>query len=297
MVESNVRRNLAVSGFIQNRFIWRNFSFTPGLRIENIKFKRINQLNNTIGETELTQIIPGLGVTYNAFKNTTVFAGVHRGFAPPTTADIITNNGGIVDLKSELSWNYEIGVRSLPIRGLSLESTFFRTDYENQIVPASVAGGIGATVTNGGRTLHQGLEFAGQIDSANLFNTNYNVYFRTAYTYLGTAEFRGDRFSSISGFTKISVTGNRLPYAPKNLLTTSIGYSYRNFDTFVESNRIGSQFSDDLNSTIPSANGQRGMIPAQTYWNATANYRIEKWKTKPGISRIAVAKPRITRLV
>ncbi|MCA1639195.1 MAG: TonB-dependent receptor plug domain-containing protein [Acidobacteria bacterium] len=251
LVESNVRRNLAVSGFIQNRFIWRNFSFTPGLRIENIKFKRINQLNNTIGETELTQIIPGLGVTYNAFKNTTVFAGVHRGFAPPTTADIITNNGGIVDLKSELSWNYEIGVRSLPIRGLSLESTFFRTDYENQIVPASVAGGIGATVTNGGRTLHQGLEFAGQIDSANLFNTNYNVYFRTAYTYLGTAEFRGDRFSSISGFTKISVTGNRLPYAPKNLLTTSIGYSYRNFDTFVESNRIGSQFSFVPMAAIP----------------------------------------------
>ena len=279
LVESNVRRNLAVSGFIQNRFIWKNFSFTPGARLENIKFKRINRLNNTIGETEITQIIPGLGVTYNAFKNTTVFVGVHRGFAPPTTADIITNNGGVVDLKSELSWNYEIGVRTIPVRGLSLESTFFQTEYENQIVPASVAGGIGATVTNGGRTLHQGLEFAGQIDSANLFKTNYNVYFRTAYTYLGTAEFRGERFSAISGFTSISVTGNRLPYAPKNLLTTSIGYSFRNFDAFVENNRIGSQFSDDLNSTIPSANGQRGTIQAQTFWNATANYRIEKWKT------------------
>jgi Fe(3+) dicitrate transport protein len=279
LVESNVRRNFAVSGFIQNRFVWKDFSFTPGVRIENIKFKRINRLNNTIGETELTQVIPGFGMTFNAFRNTTFFAGVHRGFAPPTTADIISNNGGVVDLKSELSWNYEIGARTRLFSALSLEGTFFRTDYENQIVPASVAGGIGAGITNGGKTLHQGFEFSGQIDSAKLFTTDYNIYFRTAYTYLGIAEFRGNRFSSISGFTNTSVTGNRLPYAPKNLLTTSIGYSFRNFDAFLENNFIGKQFSDDLNSINSSTNGQNGAIESQIYWNTTANYRIEKLKT------------------
>jgi len=279
LVENNVRQNLAVSGFIQNRFIWKNFSFTPGLRVENIKFKRINRLNETIGETELTQLIPGFGATFNAFGNTTVFAGIHRGFAPPTTADIITNNGGMVDLKSELSWNYEAGIRTRPLKGVSFEAALFRTDYENQIIPASVAGGSGATVTNAGQTLHQGIEFSGQLDSSGLFKTGYNIYIRAAFTHLTTAEFRGTRFSSISGFTNILVSGNRLPYAPKNLLTASIGYSYKNFDAFVENNRIGSQFSDDLNSINPSVNGQRGLIHAQTYWNATANYRIEKLKS------------------
>ncbi len=279
LVESNVRQNLAYSGFIQNRFIWKNFSFTPGVRVENIKFKRLNRLNNTIGETTLTQVIPGFGVTYNAFKNTTFFAGVHRGFAPPTTADIINNNGGVIDLQSELSWNYEVGLRTRPFTGLSLEGTFFRTDYENQIVPASIAGGVGATVTNGGKTLHQGFEFSGEANSSAIFNTNYNVYVRTAYTYLGAAEFRGKRFSSISGFTNVSVKGNRLPYAPKNLLTTSVGYAYRNFDAFIENNYIGRQFSDDLNTINSSANGQRGAIGAQTYWNATANYQVERWKS------------------
>ncbi|HXH70195.1 MAG TPA: TonB-dependent receptor [Pyrinomonadaceae bacterium] len=279
LVESNVRQNSAYSGFVQNRFIWKNFSLTPGVRIENIKFKRTNRLNNTSGETTLTQVIPGIGATFNAFKNTTFFAGVHRGFAPPPTADIITNNGGVVDLQAERSWNYEVGVRTRPINGLSLESTLFRTDYENQIIPASLAGGIGATITNGGQTLNQGFELSGQIDSANLFKTSYNVYFRTAYTFLETAEFRGVRFSAIPNFTNVSVTGNRLPYAPKNLLTSSIGYAYRNFDAFIESNYIGRQFSDDLNTVNPSANGQRGAIQAQTFWNATANYRVEKWKT------------------
>jgi Fe(3+) dicitrate transport protein len=279
LVENNVRQNSAYSGFVQNRFIWKNFSLTPGIRIENIKFKRTNLLNNTTGETTLTQVIPGIGVTFNLFKNTTFFAGVHRGFAPPATSDIITNNGGVVDLQAERSWNYEVGARTRPINGLSVESTFFRTDYENQVVPASLAGGIGATLTNGGQTMHQGFELSGQIDSANLFKTTYNVYFRTAYTFLETAEFRSIRFSQITGFTNVSVAGNRLPYAPKNLLTASIGYAYRNFDAFIESNYIGRQFSDDLNTVNPTANGQRGAIQAQTYLNATANYRVEKWKT------------------
>ena len=279
LVESNIRQNSAYSGFVQNRFIWKNFSLTPGIRIENIKFKRTNRLNNTNGKPTLTQVIPGIGATLNLFKNTTFFAGAHRGFAPPATSDIITNNGGVVDLQPELSWNYEIGVRTRPINGLSLESTFFRTDYENQVVPASLAGGIGAILTNGGQTLHQGFELSAQIDSTNLFKTSYNVYFRTAYTFLESAEFRGVRFSQIPGFTNVSVAENRLPYAPKNLLTSSIGYAYRNFDAFIESNYIGKQFSDDLNTVNPSVNGQRGAIQAQTYWNATANYRVEKWKT------------------
>jgi len=286
LVESNVRQNFAYSGFIQNRFIWKNFSFTPGVRVENIKFRRINRLNNTIGETTLTQVIPGVGATFNVFKNTTVFAGVHRGFAPPATADIITNNGGVIDLQSELSWNYEVGLRTRPISGLSLEGTFFRTDYENQVIPSSLAGGTGSILVNGGQTLHQGFEFSAQLDSVNIFKTNYNIYFRTAYTLLETAEFRGTRFSTASRcanpVTRAAdclVTGNRLPYAPKNLLTSSVGYAYRNFDAFVENVYIGRQFADDLNSINPTANGQVGLIRSQIYWNATANYKVEKWKT------------------
>ena len=42
---------------------------------------------------------------------------------------------------------------------------------------------------------------------------------------------------------------------------------------------IGRQFGDDLNAVNPNSNGQLGAIPSQTYWNATANYRVEKWRT------------------
>jgi Fe(3+) dicitrate transport protein len=83
----------------------------------------------------------------------------------------------------------------------------------------------------------------------------------------------------VSGFGTVPVAGNRLPYAPKTTLNASVGVTYGILDAFIENNFIGRQFSDDLNTTDPSPNGQRGAIQAQTYWNATANFRIEKLRT------------------
>ncbi|MGI8898170.1 MAG: TonB-dependent receptor domain-containing protein [Pyrinomonadaceae bacterium] len=281
VVENNERRNQAYSAFVQHRLIFGNVTVTPGLRIEHVKYQRTNRLLPVNGKTQLTQMVPGLGVSYSTGK-LTLFAGVHRGFAPPRTEDIINNTtGGSIDLYPELSWNYEAGMRARPHAALQLEATFFRMDYENQIVPASLAGGIGSTFTNGGQTLHQGLEFSAALDTATLLRRPYNIYLRTAYTLLPAAEFRGLRFSSVPGFSTTSVTGNRLPYAPKHLLNASIGYAHSNgIDTFLEAVYVGSQFSEDLNRIDPiTPNGQTGLIPSYTIWNATANYKLEKLRT------------------
>lgn len=301
IAENNERQSLAFSGFVQHRFIWRDFAFTPGVRVERIEYQRTNRLANggtgATGNTTVTEVIPGFGAAYSGLPKTTIFAGVHRGFAPPRVEDVVTNAGGVVDLNSELSWNYEVGVRSRPIRGVEVSSAFFRNDYENQIVAASIASGT--AFTNGGKTLQQGFEFAGQIDSGTIVRSPHNFYFRTAYTFLPTAEFRGERFSSIATATilqqlcpanrliqisatsrQCSITGNRLPYAPQTQLTSSVGYSHPiGIDAFVENVFIGRQFGDDLNAVNPTANAQLGAVPAQTYWNATANYKVERWKT------------------
>lgn len=282
LVEDNQRRNQAYSAFIQNRFFFGKWVITPGLRLEHVKLSRLNRLLNVRGKTQLTQLIPGIGVSYKPSEKITMFGGVHRGFAPPRTEDVINNTtGGSIDLDPELSWNYEAGLRARPIAGVAVEATFFRMDYENQIVPASLAGGVGSTFTNGGKTLHQGLELSWRFDSAALLGRRHNVYMRGAYTLVSEAQFRGVRFSSVPGFGGTSVSGNRLPYAPKNFLTASIGYAHpRGFDGFLETVYVGSQFGDDLNRTNPtSANGQTGLIPSYTIWNATANYKVEKLRT------------------
>ena len=282
VVENNERRNQAYSAFIQNRFVFNKITVTPGLRLEHIKYRRTNRLAEVTGRTDLTQLVPGIGVSYTPSEKLTVFAGIHRGFAPPRTEDLINNStGGVIELDSELSWNYEVGLRARPGSAVRVEATFFRLDYENQIVPASLAGGVGSTFTNGGQTLHQGIEFSAAVDTTTILRRKYNFYLRGAYTYLPIAEFRAIRFSNVPGFATTSVSGNRLPYAPKQLLTSSIGFAHSNgFNGFLEMVSVGSQFSEDLNRLDPlTGNGQTGLIPSYTVWNATANYRIEKLRS------------------
>jgi len=282
IVENNERRNQAYSAFVQNRFAFGALTVTPGIRIEHVKYRRTNRLVDISGNTQLTQLVPGIGVSYNSGDRVTLFAGVHRGFAPPRTEDIINNTtGGSLDLDPELSWNYEAGVRARPHAAIRMEATFFRMDYSNQIVPASLAGGVGSAFTNGGETLHQGIEFATALDTSPILRRQYSFYFRTAYTVLPIAEFRGVRFSSVPGFATTSVSGNRLPYAPKQLLNGTFGFSHaRGLDLFMEGVYVGSQFGEDLNRIDPIAsNGQTGLIPSYTIWNATINYKLEKFRT------------------
>lgn len=277
--EDNFRRNNAVAGFLHHKLRLGRMAIISGVRIEDINYERLNRLTSSVGMTDLTQVIPGIGITFNPTDRATLFAGVHRGFAPPRTEDIISNTGGVLDLASEKSWNYEMGARLRPTDSFSLDLSWFRTEYENQIVAASVAGGVGAVFTNGGATRHQGIEVSGRFDSMKAFDTGYNFFISMNYTNLWDAKFVGQRFSSVGGFTTVSVTGNRIPYAPKGTANIGLGFEYKNVDLLLENNSVSRQFADDLNTIDSIANGQRGALPGQTYWNGTVNYRIEQLKS------------------
>ena len=150
-------------------------------------------------------------------------------------------------------------------------------------------------LTNGGRTQQQGLEFSGTVESGPITRSDHSIYLRSAVTWLPTAEFRGTRFSTATSAsllntycpanrrtseTRCDISGNRLPYVPETLVTTTLGYSHANgLNAFMENVYLGSQFADDLNAVAPTPNGQRGLIPSQSYWNATVNYRVEKLRS------------------
>jgi len=149
-------------------------------------------------------------------------------------------------------------------------------DFENQIVPASLAGGLGAALTNGGQTLHQGFEISARLDTASWVDSRHDVFLRVAFTSLPTARFEGTRFSNVPGSFTVSVSGNRLPYAPERELTAAVGYSGpAGLTAQIEAVHVSAQFADDLNSVQASADGQRGLIPTYTIWNATLNYEVK----------------------
>jgi len=273
--EDSDRSVEALSAFAQNRFDFGRWTVTPGVRFEHIDYERVDNLLGTSGKSSIDQVVPGIGATVEVLPATVVFAGVHRGFGPPGVADIVTASGGSVDLDAELSWNYELGLRAVPGDGLSYEATLFRMDFENQIVPASVAGGSGATLTSAGETLQQGLELAGQLSSAAVVDWPVEVFARVAYTWVADAEYVGERYSSVSGFGSVRVTGNRLPYAPEHLFAGTLGVRTGfGLEVALESVYTSAAFTDDLNTVDVVANGQRGEMSGYTVWNLTTNYAL-----------------------
>jgi Fe(3+) dicitrate transport protein len=284
LVENNERAAQAFSGFFQNRFLLSRLTLIPGIRLEHVRYRRTNFLpggEGIFGSRQLTQIIPGLGVAYSTRGKLTLFAGAHRGFAPPRVEDVISNaTGRSIELEPELSWNYEAGFRSRIRRDFELDAAYFRLDFSNQIIPASVAGGVGATLTNAGRTLHEGGEAGVRWMGRNLLANRGSLSLRAAYTWLPVARFSGIRYSNVPGFANVAISGNRLPYAPRQLLTASAAYSHAaGFQAMIESVYTAGQFGDDLNTRGGTPDGQRGLIPPNTIWNVTLNYPVESWRT------------------
>lgn len=272
--ENNLRYAEAWSGFGMLTLDYGRLAISPGVRVESIAYERTNRLTGLTGATDLTEVIPGVGLTYDIDDALVVYAGVHRGFSPPRVEDIVTNAGGTVDLDAEESTNWELGLRGSPAPGLDVDVSYFLMEFVNQIVPASVAGGVGATLTSAGETRHSGIEASARysLRDAGLMQ-NDDLYLRTAITRVGEAEFVGTRFSNISGFGGVSVSGNRLPYAPEWILSAAAGYTFGDWlNLQAEVQYTGEMFTDDLNTVTPIANGQRGLIDDATVVNFAANY-------------------------
>lgn len=306
--EDTYRTTHAYALFLQDRlyFMQDKITVTPGLRLEQVAYEQNNRLSNG-GNGATTQAhtfapLPGIGITYSPLREYTFFAGVHRGFAPPTIADAVQIvNGAQSDLGAELSWNYELGVRGTPTKWAGFEFTLFQMNFENQVISQSLAGGSGATLTNAGRTLHRGLEFATKVDLIDMItgdDPQQDLVADINFTWVAQAEFRGTRNSNLNcnplaaggnnncpllpgEAAVVSVSGNRLPYAPRQLLSAGIGYYNRKigFNTRVETQCISDQFSDDRDTVQPTPNGQRGIIPGWCILNAVVNQYVKPIKT------------------
>jgi len=241
------------------------------IRYERIENERKNRLNGDNNDVNLSEWVPGISAAYTPNNQYTYFAGVHRGFAPPRTEDLIVGNGS-QDVDAERSTNYEIGMRARPTKALSIETTAFYNDFDNLIAVGSVAANLPAL--SQGRAKFGGLEVLGTYDFDN------GMYSRAAYTWLPIAE-QSSPFRRVDNNTAIfgSEAGNRQAYAPEHTLTAAFGYKMGNWDAMIEAVHVGKQFADFAETREQNATGINGQIASYTIFNAAINYKMPQQKT------------------
>lgn len=271
----------AKSYYAQNTFYAGDWTFTPGLRVEDLSI-RTNILraegavqNNPESKdtNHQSKVLPGFGITWNGIEKTAVFAGVHKGFAPPRPDRDIYAPGGantatVVNTKPEESTNWELGTRSNYIKGVTFETTLFHTVFDDIVV----AGPTSGSFINGGRSQQSGIEVGGRINFGHIYDSAHNFYVAGSYTNLFTAKFKKTNVAADV------FSGDRLPYAPRHLASLNFGYEHpAGFDARIGVDYVSEQQEDvsyrEGRSEEDVLSGRTGRIPAYTLLNATVNYR------------------------
>lgn len=304
--DDEIRTGLAYSAYAQNKIMFSDdFTLTYGLRTEIIDYERkilrvagkdTTMLANTFG----ADIIPGIGLNYQLSQQFGLYAGLHKGFAPPRIKDAISISGVDLELEAEHSWNIEAGTRFVWNDLLKAELTLFHMNFSNQIIPVSESsGGVGAGLVNGGETIHNGVEFSLELQLDQFMPKNLKAIAGLNATFVD-ARFSNDRFieSKIRRITPrdtvfVNVKGNFTPYAPQWLAN-----AYINVETafglggMLQLYYTGKQFTDvlntvDVNTHIESqkadpdyrhlqasASGRFGQLPSYTLLNASIWYKL-----------------------
>lgn len=256
---------------LQNRFVLSEaVAVTAGLRAERYEQSRLDRrrtdLQGNRAVTDNTELLPGIGVTWRLSAGLQGFANAYEAFGPALNGDALN---GLTDqrLEAERSLNVEAGLRG-SFAGLDFEAAVFRMDFDNQIIPANSNSQF--QVTNGGKTLHQGLEF-GVGRAFGPFSLDANV------TYIPDAEFVGDRLSSAGAVT--TPDGNRIPYTPEWIANLTLRYERGPLGGSLRVHHTGAQFTDVRNTRAIGENLTgffTGQIDAYTLLDASVLYRVSE---------------------
>ena len=249
----------AVALYLQNRFLFTDqFAVTPGVRVESYRQNRKNEMNGVQGQSNNTELVPGIGATWQLAPELQLYSSVYKGFAPAMISAAISGDGVDQKLDAERSMNIEFGFRG-QAQKWTYEGAAFRMDFSNQIVNQALSGGI--SKTNGGQSLHQGAEGALGYAITSAWSVLANA------TYIPVAEFKGGALGPI---------GNRIPYTPKLTGNLGLNYSKDGLKSFLNAYHVSSQYADSANTVEESNDGTKGLIPSFTTLNWSVVYSPQK---------------------
>tara|TARA_Y100001935_G_scaffold255598_1_gene269807 strand:+ start:551 stop:3055 length:2505 start_codon:yes stop_codon:yes gene_type:complete len=265
----------AISGFISANINISKTSIKPGIRFELFEQERIDLLNGAtyIDKTSYV-LLPGIGFV-SQFNKTSVFGGIHRGYTAPSSGTISVVNGlnldSGLDLRSEKSWNKEIGLRGEEIFSiLSFEFALFENDIDDLI-----AAGRSTAFENLGSVTNSGTEFDAVI---NFKRIKFLPKIYLTHTFL-KSEIKSANLATYDFMelypSTISIAGNRLPYTPENIFV--IGLEKDFFEKMIvrlDYKYIDKYFTDFHNIIYTDISGNYGQVNEISTINFSILYNI-----------------------
>jgi len=242
----------ALAVFIQNRIIYDNWTFNPGIRFENIWFSNrdygtndIQRSGSDLRETQyhVNVIVPGIGVTYDVSSQITLISGIHKGFSPPSP-------GSDSETRSEESINYELGIRYAD-QLIQSEIIGFYNNYNNLLGSDLAAGGGGGTTAqfNAGEVNVAGIEATLNLDFADLLEISFQLPLSINYT-LTDARFQSSFESNFGPWGTVQ-KGDKLPFIPRHQLNTSLSFSFDKLGIHLNTFTTGKMRTIAGNGSIP----------------------------------------------
>lgn len=210
----------AISAYLQDEIRAGNWIITPGLRYESIDLTQTRYSTATgdrsaptgVQKDALSELLPGLGVTYLINDRLNVFASAHKGFNPP-------GPGSSAD--PEESTNVEAGLR-WNAGAMNAEIAGFWNDYSNLVGTCTASTGGSCEIGDqfdGGKARVRGIEAGFGYDV--VIAGGLRLPLRAGYTFTD-AEFRNSFSSGFEEWGAVE-SGAPLPYLPEHAFNVQVG--------------------------------------------------------------------------
>ena len=256
----------AMAYYVSNKvgFFDDTLSVTPGIRYEDVRMTFTNVGQDYSQDNHVTEWLPGITLGYEFSSNWFAYTNAQRSLRTPQISQLWPKDQ---TLESELSWNYEAGVRFTPTERSNLSIAAYRIDFENKVeYDRNVS-----MFVNIGQTRNQGIELEGTYSPMSLPD----LVLTGAYNYLDTEQLDGE------------FAGNELAYVSKHQLSASALYSIKDVDLGLMAFYYSKSFADLANSVEEDVSGTSGEVPAYTVVNfniATEFFKQDNHGLKVGLS-------------
>lgn len=254
-----------------------SLTVTPGIRYEgyDIRFNGFDDdgILETVGKSNHDLVLPAVSVAWQALPRTTLFAGYNRGVSPHVLRDA-TEVDDTFPLKEEIGDNFQVGMRSAAIRGLSFETAYFHNRIDNYQIKEAFTDDTGDNVYGSMDEVRiNGIEIGGRLESRPYTGGPWNFFGEATYTYARSIIERG-LDAPDEGEPLEDVSGNRLPEVPEHSAYLTLGVAHaRGWDASVSYQYLGDFFVDTFNTVVGDDSGL-GLVDDVWLLSARVNYTI-----------------------